>query len=403
MFFWREKMKKITTVMVIITILASVMSCSMSTIQETGETYGALTVDMSGNRGWIVNEYTVTATRSGYDPVTVVTTQSTVEIQLVVGNWDIEVIGKDDIGTVIYQGTSIALIEESGTTVTTGLLKKAGNVKVSISPMAGYGPGVSDIGSITRYVVTASKTGFDDVTEITSYDGDPVVLKGLVAGDWDITVSAQALNVNPQTYEIIPGHITYIEDAITTSVLSGMQVTENHTMTSQSRVTPVILSADSGTYTSLSLTLSCQTSGAQIYYSLDGSDPVTLYSGPVDLPSGTSNVKVKAVKSGMDDSISAERTYTIGSTAGITVYLYKPAGWSTAYIHYWDSAPDANTTWPGIEMSDEGNGWFSYTYPSATSTNIVFNDNAGNQTTNLVRSGSDGWYKDGNWYDVIPD
>ncbi len=46
--------------------------------------------------------------------------------------------------------------------------------------------------------------------------------------------------------------------------------------------------------------------------------------------------------------------------------------------------------WPGAELTDDGDGWYSYMFNDITSTNIIFNDGS-NQTGNLNR-GEDGWY-----------
>ena len=73
-----------------------------------------------------------------------------------------------------------------------------------------------------------------------------------------------------------------------------------------------------------------------------------------------------------------------------------PANWNTANMHYWNVTPSgtAATNWPGVQMTDLGNGWWSYTIPNANCANIVFNDNGGAQTTDLSRCG-DGAYDNG--------
>jgi hypothetical protein len=44
-------------------------------------------------------------------------------------------------------------------------------------------------------------------------------------------------------------------------------------------------------------------------------------------------------------------------------------------------------------MQNDGDGWYSYTINGAACVNMVFNNNASPQTTNLSRCG-DGWYDD---------
>ena len=58
-------------------------------------------------------------------------------------------------------------------------------------------------------------------------------------------------------------------------------------------------------------TVTCATSGASIYYSLDGSDPATLYSGAITIPAGANvTLKAKATKADYNDSAVASAVYT---------------------------------------------------------------------------------------------
>ena len=71
-----------------------------------------------------------------------------------------------------------------------------------------------------------------------------------------------------------------------------------------------------GTYTTAqNVTIACATAGADIYYTIDGSNPTTSstkYTGPIAV-SATTTIKAIAVKSGMSNSVVASATYTIGS------------------------------------------------------------------------------------------
>ncbi|MBR0099915.1 MAG: chitobiase/beta-hexosaminidase C-terminal domain-containing protein, partial [Treponema sp.] len=73
-------------------------------------------------------------------------------------------------------------------------------------------------------------------------------------------------------------------------------------------------SPDAGTYTEAqSVTISCETTGATIYYTTDGSDPSassTKYSSAIAVGE-TTTIKAIAVKDGMTDSSVASTTYTI--------------------------------------------------------------------------------------------
>lgn len=75
----------------------------------------------------------------------------------------------------------------------------------------------------------------------------------------------------------------------------------------------------------------------------------------------------------------------------MTVYFKPPTTWTTVpRIHYWNAVPSgsvANTTWPGMTMTADTNGFYKYTITGPTSVNIVFNNGSsgtGNQTADLL-------------------
>nr|VFJ72873.1 MAG: Glycosidase [Candidatus Kentron sp. FW] len=87
------------------------------------------------------------------------------------------------------------------------------------------------------------------------------------------------------------------------------------------------------------------------------------------------------------------------------LHFRKPADWAdTVNIHYWGTHPEGpDTTWPGVPMVAEGNGWFGYEFHGVTSANVVFHDSKGRQTGDLRRDRT-GWLADdGTWHDRQPD
>ena len=67
----------------------------------------------------------------------------------------------------------------------------------------------------------------------------------------------------------------------------------------------------------------------------------------------------------------------------VTVYYYNATNWEKVCVHFWGSATVATTTWPGNDMTDLGNGYWSVEIP-ADVTGIVFNnDGKGSQTGDL--------------------
>lgn len=86
----------------------------------------------------------------------------------------------------------------------------------------------------------------------------------------------------------------------------------------------------------------------------------------------------------------------------IIVHFKWEAG--TPNIYYWNVNNSNNNpvSWPGVQMSAEGNDWYTYTISNATSTNLIF-DYSSWQTSDLSRTAGEWWFMDGNWYDYNPD
>ncbi|MBE8725042.1 Ig-like domain-containing protein [Flavobacterium hungaricum] len=105
-----------------------------------------------------------------------------------------------------------------------------------------------------------------------------------------------------------------------------------------------------------------------------------------------------------DGNKTASTTITVNPNTNFTVYFYKPSNWGTGIkIYYWSALPAgvlADAAWPGVNMTNAGNGWYSYTFTNVNSTNLIFNDGT-SQTTDLSRNKT-GWYMNGAWYDSNP-
>jgi uncharacterized protein YjdB len=117
---------------------------------------------------------------------------------------------------------------------------------------------------------------------------------------------------------------------------------------------------------------------------------------------GTATITV-TTQDGAKTAISA---ITVTPASTFTVHFFRPSTWGTAIKIYWWAAQPAGTladgTWPGVAMTNEGSAtWFSYTFTNVTSTNLIFNDGT-NQTADLNRAGTNGWYYNGAWYNSQP-
>lgn len=89
-----------------------------------------------------------------------------------------------------------------------------------------------------------------------------------------------------------------------------------------------------------------------------------------------------------------------GGSADMTVY-FKPSGYSNPTIYFWAADNGATTSWPGESMTNEGGGWYSYTFTGGNCTNLIFSNSGSNQTGDLNRCGT-GWYN-GSWHNNNPD
>ncbi|MEI8086192.1 MAG: starch-binding protein, partial [Paludibacter sp.] len=83
-------------------------------------------------------------------------------------------------------------------------------------------------------------------------------------------------------------------------------------------------------------------------------------------------------------------TFTVGTITpptGITVSFKKPTDWGTAAVNLW-AWTGTNTnlfaSWPGVAMTDKGNGFYSYTFASSvTNVNLIFSKNGSPQTVDI--------------------
>ena len=89
----------------------------------------------------------------------------------------------------------------------------------------------------------------------------------------------------------------------------------------------------------------------------------------------------------------------------LVVHFKKPSDWrASVNIHYWDTPPAIPpTAWPGAAMTAEGDDWFSYSFETAETASLVFNDGAGRQTANLRRDQMGWYYRNSQWYDANPE
>lgn len=126
--------------------------------------------------------------------------------------------------------------------------------------------------------------------------------------------------------------------------------------------TPVIAPA-SGTFTgSATVTITCATDGATIYYSTDGTEPNTEYTSTFTLSkAGTYTVKAIAVKDGCNDSEEATATIVVEEkTIEVPTSIIncdnsscKSASYSTLYLDYAVELPSGVKAYRGVLNAEE--------------------------------------------------
>lgn len=198
-----------------------------------------------------------------------------------------------------------------------------------------------------------------------------------------------------------------------TTTITVKTVDGNKTATSTITVAAIPVASVSVTPTTASLYAgNTQQLSASISPANATNKTVTWSSSNTGVATVNSSGLVTAVSAGtatittttQDGNKTATATITVNPNTNFTVYFYKPSNWGTGIkIYYWSALPTgvlADASWPGVNMTDAGNGWYSYTFTNVTSTNLIFNDGT-SQSADLSRNKT-GWYMNATWYDSNP-
>ena len=111
------------------------------------------------------------------------------------------------------------------------------------------------------------------------------------------------------------------------------------------------------------------------------------------------------ITAAINKGINATSQVTVVPQHNFTVHFFKPADWGTGINIYWynqdppGSLPNLN--WPGTPMTNDGNGWYSYSFTNVNSATVIFNDGS-KQISLICQEIKTGWYANGVWYDTQP-
>lgn len=83
----------------------------------------------------------------------------------------------------------------------------------------------------------------------------------------------------------------------------------------------------------------------------------------------------------------------------VTIKVKVPVAWTTPKIHFWG---DMSSSWPGENMTQDGD-WWVYTFSQINIINIIFNNGAGSQTSNITNVSASTCYQvnDDNSFQVV--
>ncbi|MBQ1688448.1 MAG: starch-binding protein, partial [Lachnospiraceae bacterium] len=172
---------------------------------------------------------------------------------------------------------------------------------------------------------------------------------------------------------------------------SGIAVIYSDTAsTKKASVSASLADGSSFTDETVNVTLTVKNASSATY-SVDGGAETTI--------SGTANVTVGAglsagqkttitVKMTSEDGETSSKTFTYtkkeaGTVEANTIYATKPSGWSGMYIYIYkpgDEVKKLTGEWPGVAMTDAGDGVYTYQLSSdVTSAKVIFNDGNGKQ------------------------
>ena len=229
--------------------------------------YVLVTLQLPENvgRGWDIASYNVKATR-GDDVEEFTSKTSSLNVRLKVGTWYFSANAVDKYGNILYSAGSTATVGLNSAKVYIGLLKRVGQVQVSMKA----DNIVSGAAKPQRYEVTAERgDDFIDVTGDVHSIEDTVTLTGLAQGKWTLTCTAySAPSDNPTGDATVPYYSGTAEVEVTAGSTSYTEV-----VLDALKVAPPTFSHSGQVKAGQIVTISSQQSGAKVYATTGQGDP----------------------------------------------------------------------------------------------------------------------------------
>ena len=196
-------------------------------------------------------------------------------------------------------------------------------------------------------------TGVSNVTMTLSKSSKGVGSVDIYVGKTKIgTQGTFSTSATEYSFDVngLDGNVSFVVTCTTSTLyVKDISITAAGTGGETITVSTPTFSVEGGTYTSTqTVEIECETAGATIYYTLDGSTPdntKSVYSSALTI-SATTTVKAIAIKDGVSSEV-AEATYTINNAGGddSLVYTLTPAtGSNNSYTGNCDVAI-AGITW----------------------------------------------------------
>lgn len=70
-------------------------------------------------------------------------------------------------------------------------------------------------------------------------------------------------------------------------------------------------------------------------------------------------------------------TSEANAASSLVIHAKDGASWGTVNIYNWGDSGEIAGAWPGTEMTDEGDGWYTYTLETDNNLNLVFSAEGG--------------------------